>query len=65
MPASSWSSPVANPSNRTHTLASWAYLTTVTSGDVGQGAAIQMVLLVIVRVLAIALGWLFATWPTL
>ena len=46
------------PYNATHMLASWGYVTTVTSGQVGLGAAMAMTLLVVLRLLGIALGWL-------
>jgi multiple sugar transport system permease protein len=46
------------PYNATHLLASWGYATTVTSGQVGLGAAMEMTLLGVLRLLGIALGWL-------
>ena len=46
------------PANATHVLASWGYVTAVTGGQIGLGAAMEMTLLVVLRLLGIALGWL-------
>ncbi|MEZ4610417.1 MAG: hypothetical protein R2838_09285 [Caldilineaceae bacterium] len=48
------------PANATHVLASWGYVTAVTGGQIGLGAAMEMTLLVVLRLLGIALGWLGA-----